>query len=88
MNLINLTEVQRLRPECYFYHFLNFLLTNFLLTIFFLQSTSQGHLLFNSMKVCHIQGGATTPFQVESEVSEDATAGQEGAAHAGEQMPV
>lgn len=46
------------------------------------------HPLFNNMKVCHVQGVATTPFEVESEVSEDATAGQEGAAHACEQMPV
>lgn len=29
-----------------------------------------------------------TPSQVESEVSENATAGKEGAAHAGEEMPV
>lgn len=29
-----------------------------------------------------------TPLQVEAEVSEDGSAGEEGAAHAGEEMPV
>lgn len=34
------------------------------------------------------QGASQLPFQVESEVSQDGTARQEGAAHAGEKVPV